>query len=111
MTPSSFFTRQERTVTFTTIVNPDSWTATPGVTFTAPGIVAIGSQSVDPSKENGVSTSSVRLFFKLSEMEKLTQVKIGSTATVDGVTYAITKIDLRGVIAGFYPLRLEGARK
>lgn len=111
MRPSKFFVKQERIVTFTPVSNPDEWNSTRGVPFSASGIVAIGSQTVDPLKETAPSSSSVRMFFKISEKVKLSEVKIGTIAKVDGVSYSVTKIDLRGVIAGSYPLRLEGVRK
>jgi hypothetical protein len=108
---SKFFAEQEREVLFETRSQDDGWGTIEKSTFTLKGLVSMGANGLTPDIAPQVASGSVRLFFSKSSANALSPVTVGSIATVDGVVYQISKVDLRGTLPGSYPLRLEGVRK
>lgn len=75
----------------------------------AKGIVSIGAQGLDPDYVTVVTDSTVRCFFKNNYRAVLSEVAIGDELELDGVgRYEVNAVDIRGVLPGKYPNRIEG---
>lgn len=106
-----FFQKQERPVLFKKIDEGDGWGNTITHETLVSGLASIGSYSQTAEKGDLVDAASVRVFLKLSDLDKVADVKVGDRLSVDEVEYTVTKTDTRGVLPGRYKLRFEGTRK
>lgn len=105
------FRTQERVIVFRTISGANGWEPAVESVIKVRGIASTSGNALDPKQELVVQSGAVRVFLSKAYRRNVAAVEIGSEIEVDGISYAVTKIDTRGVLPGKYPLRFEGVKK
>lgn len=107
-----FLTNQEREFIFEVVsVTDDEWDTPTASSIPVKGIVALGTASLTPAIPGESSSSSARFFLKASYKDAVSHVKVDDRILFDGDYYSVSKVDVRGTLAGLYKLRFEGVKK
>lgn len=100
----------ERDVSFFSVLSSD-WDDPTETRINVRGLVSVGSNSLDGAVAEGLSSSSIRVFLKKSYKDQVNAIKIEDQILFEGERYAVTKVDVRGVLPGAHKIRFEGVLK
>lgn len=107
MRQNKFFKEQERTVVFTPIHDENVWAPGIGGPIAVNGLAKISMPGTVLDSGTTIEVSTLVFHMEPAEAEKLRFIQVGWRATYDDITYAVVKIDLRGVLPTEYSCRLE----
>lgn len=107
----NFFQQLEVTATLYSVTSENSWGADNEPFATVTGLASVSDPGTELLSGSTVQVSTVSFALKPSEAAKLESLKIGDLLKLDGITYAVEKIDLRGVLPTAYSSKIVAYKR
>ena len=107
----NFFQQLEVTAELFSVTSENSWGAGKEPFATVTGLATITDPTTELLAGSTVLTATVSFAMKPAEAGKLSALKIGDQIKIEGTSYVVEKIDLRGVLPTAYSSKIVAYRR